>query len=82
MKKEEIKEVLEVIRIAYPKYYLNMSIEDMQKTIELYTEMFASENKEDVIKAVKESISNSNYPPTIAEIKNIIHKQTEWELIE
>lgn len=82
MKKEETKEVLEIIRIAYPKFYANMSIEDMKKTIELYTEMFMNDSKEEVIDAVKKIISSSNYPPSIAEIKSNINSKVKWELIE
>ena len=66
--------ILELITIAHPRFYANQSNEEKQRAIELWASMFSEESVEEVAAAVKLLITNSTYPPSIAEIKNAVLK--------
>jgi hypothetical protein len=74
--REEIIKILTIIKTAYPKYYANMTKQDAEDTVALYSEMFMNDNSTLVAAAVKNIITKSTYPPTIAEIKTEIYKMT------
>ena len=74
MNKEEVIAILKVLKVAYPKFYNNISKEDMLKTIDLWVEMFRGDNKQDITRAVKELMCELEFPPTIADIKKKINK--------
>lgn len=77
MNKEEVIAILKVLKVAYPKFYNNISKEDMLKTIELWLEMFKNDNKQDITRAVKELMCELEFPPTIADIKKKINKYSD-----
>lgn len=77
MTKEEIIVILKVLKTAYPKFYVDMSKEEMLNTIDLWTEMFAHEDARLVTVAVKNLINTFKWVPTIADIKEEMHKLTE-----
>lgn len=79
MNREQIIAILKVLKTAYPKFYSDMSKDDMLNTIDLWTEMFAHENPQLVVAAVKNLINTFKWPPTIADIKEEMHKLTETE---
>ena len=83
MLRAEVAEILEKLRIAYPRFYSNMSKSEMSKTIDLYLENFEGVDYEALETAVKQIIKTSNYPPSIAEIMAEMRKaKQKWELVE
>lgn len=79
MNKEQIIAILKVLKTSYPKFYADMTKEEMLNTIDLWTEMFAHENPAIVVGAVKNLINTFKWPPTIADIKEEMYKLTEEE---
>lgn len=77
MNKEEVIAILKVLKVAYPKFYNNISKEDMLKTIDLWLEMFKNDNKQDITRAVKELMCELEFPPAIADIKKKINKYSD-----
>lgn len=77
MNKEEVIAILKVLKVAYPKFYNNISKEDMLKTIDLWVEMFKNDNKQDITRAVKELMCELEFPPAIADIKKKINKYSD-----
>ena len=77
MTREEIIVILKVLKTAYPKFYTDMSKEEMLNTIDLWSEMFAHEDARLVTVAVKNLINTFKWVPTIADIKEEMHKLTE-----
>ena len=83
MTEQEIASVLSIIKVAYPRFYLNITESDVKSTITLWREMFKDDDKKEVMIAVKELISELEFPPTVADIKNKIKKRQEYlELYE
>ena len=79
MNRDEIVTILGTLKTAYPKFYVDMSKEEMYNTIDLWTEMFSHENPKLVVAAVKNLINTFKWPPTIADIKEEMYKLTETE---
>ena len=77
MNKEEVIAILKVLKVAYPKFYNNISKEDMLKTIDLWIEMFKNDSKQDIKRAVKELMCELEFPPAIADIKKKINKYSD-----
>ena len=77
MDREQIIAILKVLKTAYPKFYVDMTKEEMLNTIDLWTEMFAHENPALVVAAVKNLINSFKWPPTIADIKEEMYKLTD-----
>lgn len=77
MNRDEVVAILGTLRTAYPKFYSEMSKQEMFNTIDLWTEMFAQENPALVVAAVKNLINTFKWPPTIADIKEEMYKLTE-----
>ena len=79
MTKNDVVKIFIVIRTAYPNFYREMKKEDLEATINLWTEMFAHENTALVVAAVKNLINTFKFPPTIADVKGEMYKLTETE---
>lgn len=77
MSRDEIVAILGTLKTAYPKFYAEMTKQEMFNTIDLWTEMFAHENPALVVAAVKNLINTFKWPPTIADIKEEMYKLTE-----
>lgn len=74
MNREKIIDILGILKTAYPRFYANMTKEEAEKTINLWCEMFKNDVPELVAIAVKKLITELQYPPTIADIKNTMYK--------
>lgn len=74
MSREEIIEILGILKVAYPRFYANMTKDEAEKTISLWSEMFKNDSPELVAIAVKKLITELQFPPTIADIKNTMYK--------
>lgn len=74
MNREEVIEILGILKTAYPRFYANMTKDEAEKTINLWCEMFKNDNIELIAIAVKKLITELQFPPTIADIKNTMYK--------
>lgn len=73
MTREETSACLSVLKAAYPLFYNKMKKEDGYQVLDLWSTMFASENVDVVKYAIYKLIeTHSDFPPTIADIKNKI----------
>lgn len=79
MTRDEIVAVLGTLKTAYPKFYTDMSKQEMYNTIDLWAEMFKHENGKLVVAAVKNLINTFKWPPTIADVKEEMHKLTDTD---
>lgn len=79
MTKNDVVKIFIVLRTAYPNFYKEMKKEDLEATIDLWTEMFAHENPALVVAAVKNLINTFKWPPTIADVKDEMYKLTQTE---
>lgn len=75
MTKESCCQILSLLQFSYPKYYANFTKESLKDTVNVWAVMFADEDDEEVLTAVKFLINNSKFPPSIAEIKEQIVKR-------
>ena len=74
MSERELVGLLSLIRVAYPRFYLNITMADTKSTVTLWYEIFKDDNSQDVTRAVKELITELEFPPTIADVKKKIEK--------
>lgn len=74
MNKNEILKMLSILQISYPNFYKGFDKEQLEQAIILYEEMFKEDDSKLVFRALKEVINTSEYPPTIATIKNKIYE--------
>lgn len=74
MKRDEVIAILGILKIAYPRFYANITKEEAEQTITLWQEMFADCDVESVKIAVKNLINTFQFPPTIADVKNELYK--------
>jgi hypothetical protein len=73
MSRDEIINILGVLKAAYPAFYSKISKNQGDAVLKLWEIMFANETKEVVEAAVYECIStHTGYPPDVAAIKEII----------
>lgn len=68
---QETKKIMAVLQVAFPSYYRGLSKEDALAAVNLWTEMFASDDYPAVAAAVKALIATqtAGYPPTIGAVK-------------
>ena len=76
MTKQEVTQMLTILKTAYPRFYADMSKEEAYNTIDLWTTMFANEDGALVVATVKELINSFKFPPTIADIKEKMQSLT------
>jgi hypothetical protein len=91
MTKENTTELLSLIKLAYPRFYTNLTKQDALATIDLWTAMFKNCDYTLVKMATQTLINTLEFPPTIADIKNEMYKLVnhdedtaldEWNLIK
>ena len=80
MTRDEVTAVLGVLRVAYPRFYMNITKEDAMQTINLWSEMFAEDDAKLVTMAVKSLINSFQYPPAISDVKDHMYKMTSKEV--
>lgn len=79
MNRNEILKMLSILQISYPNFYKGYDKQRLESTVNLYAEMFKDDDSDLVIKALKEIINTTEYPPTIATIKNKMYEMTHKE---
>lgn len=77
MTRNETIKILAILKTSYPSFYKDM--DDIETTINVWSEMFIQEDYRLVSLAVKELINTYDYPPTIATIKNKMYDMTHIE---
>lgn len=73
MKKEETKQLLEILKVAYPRNYANITQQSAREILSLYYDVFKDVPTETVVMALKNYIKANKYPPSIAGL---------WEQVE
>lgn len=76
MDKIETTKILAVLKATYPNFYKDMSKQEINDTINIWSEMFKEDPYELITIVIKEVISTSEYPPTIATIKKKMYELT------
>lgn len=79
MTKQEVTQMLTILKTAYPRFYVDMTKEEAYSTIDLWTTMFANDDALLVVTTVKEMINSFKYPPTVADIKEKMYSITDIE---
>ena len=65
------------MQTSYPRFYQNMTSDELMRACDLWTEMFAEDDVELVAVAVKQLLTTLEFPPTIADVKKEIKKLSE-----
>lgn len=79
MTREETIKILAILKAAYPNSYRNMSKEEANGTVAIWSMQFAQFPAEVVMFAVNKLISSSPFPPAICEVKDKI-RGMYWEV--
>lgn len=72
----ETTKIMAVIELAYPRYYVNTSLEEKKQAANLWAAMLNDYSYELVNNAVKALIASNKFPPTIADVTEKIHLMT------
>lgn len=77
MNKSEASRAVATIRMAYPKYYKDMTKEELEWVINLWAFQFKDMNGTDILYALHDYISNDvkGFPPAIGQIKDVVYKR-------
>ena len=81
MTREETIKVLAILKAAYPNSYKNMTKDEANGTVAVWSMQFASIPVEVVMIAINKLISTSTFPPAICEVKDKI-RGLYWEVWE
>lgn len=81
MTKKEAVQILAILKASYPNFYKNLTQEDAQGIVSVWSMQFADMSAEVVFMALNKAISINKYPPTIAEVKEKI-SSVHWESYE
>ena len=76
MNREQVIALMKILKTAYPRFYANMTRNEAEETINFWQDMFAGDDAVLVTMAVKQLIATSEYPPSIASVKNAMYKMT------
>lgn len=76
MQREIIITIMATLKTAYPRFYANMTRKDAEEAILLWKNRFKDTNPSLLKIAVESLIDTSEFPPTIAEVKNKIYELT------
>ena len=79
MLKKEVGQVLMIIQTAYPRFYVNQTKEDLAGAIDLWYDLFKDDDARLVGIAVRQLIATLQFPPTIADVKEVMYKLAEDE---
>lgn len=79
MTREETIKVLAILKAAYPNSYKNMTREEANGTVAVWSMQFAAFPVEVVLLAINKIISSSTFPPSISEVKEKM-RSMYWEV--
>lgn len=72
MTNDEMAMVMSILKTAYPRFYQDMQKREAEEVVNLWAEMFSAESLTDVAAAVKRYITVGKFPPTIADIRELL----------
>lgn len=78
MTKKEAVQLLAILKAAYPNFYKDMSAEEAQGTVSVWSMQFEELPAEIVLIALNKHIATNKFPPSIAEIKEKL-TAIHWE---
>jgi len=81
MNRKESAQVIAILKASYPNFYKNLTKEDAQGIVSVWSIQFANVPADIVLMALNKAIDNCNYPPSIAEVKKKI-ESVYWEAYE
>lgn len=81
MTREETIKVLAILKAAYPNSYKNMTKDEANGTVAIWSMQFSTIPVEVVMIAINKLISTSPFPPAICEVKEKI-RGLYWEVWE
>ena len=81
MNRKEATQVLAILKAGYPNSYKNITPEEVQGIVGVWSMQFADMSAEIVLMALNKAISTCKYPPTVAEVKEKI-SSIHWEAQE
>lgn len=78
MNRAETTRILAILETAYPAFYRGQNAEQRKNAIDLWTQLFDTDSYQVVLASVHSMISTrtSGYPPTVGEIKDVMHTLT------
>jgi len=76
MNKQETIMTLGLMKTAYPAFYKDIKPKEAEEAVKLWSMMFAGDNPNVVIEAVKSLICTLKFPPTIADVKTKMYEIT------
>lgn len=77
MELKEVTTMLEMIRMAYPRYAINFDRDERKEQIGLYMMQFKDDDSQIVFKVLNDYIRYNEFPPSIADIRKGIDKLTQ-----
>lgn len=84
MTRQETKDLMAILKAAYPNFYKDISKEEAKAAVDLWATIFSDTPAKLVIEAVKSLICTLKYPPTIADVKEkiaaIMHPEMMTEM--
>ena len=81
MNKKEATQVLAILKAAYPNSYKNITADEVQGIVSVWSIQFADMSADIVLMALNKAISTCKYPPSVAEVKEKI-SSIHWEAYE
>lgn len=91
MNQKETAAIMAVVKVAYPRYYQNITIDETLQTVKLWQSMLLDYPYDVVSKAVKALIATEKFVPTIADViekiqlittKQAIGEVEAWALVK
>lgn len=79
MNRKEVLKMLNILQVSYPNFYKGFGKKELEDAVILYGEMFKDDDSKLVFYALKDVINTSEFPPTIATIKNKMFELTHKE---
>ena len=77
MTRQETKDLMAILKAAYPNFYKDISKEEAKAAVDLWATIFSDTPAKLVIEAVKSLICTLKYPPTIADVKEKVAMITQ-----
>lgn len=81
MTRSDAAKLMGIIVLAYPNYDKFKDEKQVKATVELWTSMFSEDDAEVVGLAVKKHIATSKWPPSVAELRELMLEMTAPDLI-
>ena len=72
MTQKKVAYLLSILRAAYPRFYYDVSPEDLKISVETWAAMLSDTSLEVATIALQRLIATSKFPPTIAEMRESI----------